>query len=366
VKPLWKIALTIAACIALVCGTAIAWHVHKAKAHERMLAETARVTLLRAQQGDAKSQFDLGHMYFHGEGVPQDYTKAAHWYRLSADQGNAAAQSGIGYMYHNGKGVPQNDAEALRWNLLSAKQGDAKAQNNIGTMYYYGQGVTQDYAESLRWYRKAADQGDAMAEGGIAYIYLYGHGVTQDDAEALRWFRKAADQGYARAQYELGLSYYYGQGVPVNRAEARRWFRKAAAQGDTYALSAISEQLTTCTKFALLTGLLGGLLLTFSFIPTNFLETGKSLREPRQQLVTATGVLCLFTVGLSWYGYTHNKIRCLMCGINTFTAFKWLLDAAMVALVIYILRSGNKPDASQYEIESSHIDPASEDINPEP
>jgi hypothetical protein len=55
-----------------------------------------------------------------------------------------------------------------------------------------------------------------------------------------------------------------------------------------------------------------------------------------------------------------------MCGINTFTAFKWLLDAAMVALVIYILRSGNKPDASQYEIESSHIDPASEDINPEP
>ena len=286
-------------------------------------------------------------MYFHGEGVPQSDAEALRWLRKAADQGNAEAQYGIGYMYHNGKGVPQSDAEALRWNLLSAKQGYAKAQSNIGTMYYYGQGVAQDYTESLRWYRLAAGQGDAIAEDGIAYIYLYGHGVTKDDAEALRWFRKAADQGDARSEYGLGLMYYFGHGVPVNRAEGRRWFRKAAAQGDTYALRAISEQLTTCKKFALLTGLLGGLLLTFSLIPTNFLETRESLREPRQQLVTATGVLCLFTVGMSWYGYTHNKIRCLMCGINTFTAVKWLLDAAIVALVIYILRSGNKPDASQ-------------------
>jgi len=361
----WKIALPVA-CVALVLGTAIAWHVHKAKANERMLAETARVTLVRAQQGDAKSQYDLGHMYFHGEGVPQNYSEALRWYRKSADQGDAKAQNNLGSMYYNGRGVRQDYVEALIWYSKAADQGDAMALSNLGTMYYYGHGVVQDYTESLRWYRLAADQGDALAEAGIAYIYLYGYGVTRDDTEALRWFRKAADQENARAEYELGLMYYYGHGVPVNSAEARRWFCKAAAQGDTYALSAISEQLTTCTKFALLTGLLGGLLLTFSFIPTNFLETGKSLREPRQQLVTATGVLCLFTVGLSWYGYTHNKIRCLMYGINTFTAFKWLLDAAIVALVIYILRSGNKPDASQDGIDSPQTDPANKNQSPAP
>ena len=324
-----------------------------------MLAETARVALVRAQQGEAKSQYDLGHMYFHGEGVPQNYAEALRWYRKAADQGNAKAQYAVGYMYHFGQGVPQNYAEALIWYRKAADQGYAKAQVNLGNMYYYGQGVAQDYPTALRWYRLSADQGDAPAQEDLGSMYYYGCGVPQDDAQAVNWYRKAAEQGYARAQFDLGYMYNHGRGVTQNRTEAPRWYRKAAAQGDTYALSAISERLTTCTKFSLLTGFLGGLLLTFSFIPTNFLKTGKSLREPRQKLVTATGVLCLFTVGLSWYGYTHNKIRCLFCGINTFTAFKWLLDAAMVALVIYILRSGNKPDASQDETGSSEIETGS-------
>jgi hypothetical protein len=331
-----------------------------------MLAETARVTLVRAQQGDAKSQYDLGHMYFHGEGVPQSDSEALLWFRKAADQGNAKAQYGIGYMYHNGKGALQSDAEALIWYLKAANQGDTKAQISLGGMYYYGHGVVQDYTESLRWYRLAADQGDALAEAGIAYIYLYGYGVTRDDTEALRWFRKAADQGDARSEYGLGLMYYFGHGVPVDRAEGRRWFRKAAAQGDTYALSAISEQLTTCTKFSLLMQLLAGLFFTFNFIPSNFLEARKSLREPRQQLVTATGVLCLCTAGVNWYGYTHYKIRCPICGINAFTVFHWLLEAAVVALLIYILRSGNKPEASQDEIDSTQTDLANEDQSPAP
>jgi TPR repeat protein len=402
VRPFWKIALPIAACIALICGTSIAWHVHKAKAHERMLAETARVTLVRAQQGDAKSQFDLGHMYFHGEGVPQNDAEALLWFRKAADQGNAKAQYGIGYMYHNGKGVQQNDAEALRWNLLSAKQGYAKAQVNLGSMYYYGQGVTQDYTEALRWYRLAADQGDAPAQEDLGSMYYYGCGVPQDAAQAVDWYRKAANQGYARAQYDLasmyyygrGITkdeaqavnwyrkaaeqgdasaqydlsymYYYGQGVPRNFFKANRWVRKAADQGDAKALSVVSEQLTTCNELSLVIPLLIGLYLTFNFFPANILEPGTSLREPRQQLISATGLLWLFTVGMNWYGYTHDKIRRLFYGVNTFTLIHWLLEAAAWALLIYIVRSGTKPDASQdepgsSEIETRNIAPAAPD-----
>jgi len=36
---------------------------------------------------NAEEQFNLGLMYFQGEGVPQDYTEAAKWYRLAAEQG---------------------------------------------------------------------------------------------------------------------------------------------------------------------------------------------------------------------------------------------------------------------------------------
>ena len=43
--------------------------------------------LERAQAGDAQAQFDLGVMYFYGEGVRQDREKAVYWYCKAAEQG---------------------------------------------------------------------------------------------------------------------------------------------------------------------------------------------------------------------------------------------------------------------------------------
>ena len=39
---------------------------------------------LKAEQGDAEAQFNLGVMYDDGRGVPQDYIQAHMWYNLSA------------------------------------------------------------------------------------------------------------------------------------------------------------------------------------------------------------------------------------------------------------------------------------------
>ena len=37
-----------------------------------------------AEQGDADSQNNLGFLYYHGQGVPQDYVQAHIWFNLSA------------------------------------------------------------------------------------------------------------------------------------------------------------------------------------------------------------------------------------------------------------------------------------------
>jgi hypothetical protein len=294
-----------------------------------MLAETARVTLVRAQQGDAKSQYDLGHMYFHGEGVPQSDSEALLWFRKAADQGNAKAQYGIGYMYHNGKGALQSDAEALIWYLKAANQGDAKAQISLGGMYYYGHGVVQDYTESLRWYRLAADQGDALAEAGIAYIYLYGYGVTRDDTEALRWFRKAANQENARAEYELGLMYYYGHGVPQDYTESLRWFRKADAQGDEYAKRALRSRVSAFDIFDLSVFFLWGLyFLIFSQLPKN------KIPGWQRRCAALVGILILSRVGLRLFRFSNIGF---LLSISTFPAFvfaRFLLDGIIVALLL--------------------------------
>uniref|UniRef100_UPI002A0A34FA tetratricopeptide repeat protein n=1 Tax=Psychrobacter sp. HII-4 TaxID=1569264 RepID=UPI002A0A34FA len=53
-----------------------------------------------ANQGDPQAQFQLGSMYENGEGVSQDKTKAADWYRKSAEQGFADGQNALAKLYY--------------------------------------------------------------------------------------------------------------------------------------------------------------------------------------------------------------------------------------------------------------------------
>ena len=69
----------------------------------------------KAAQGDAKSQFDLGLIYYAGRGVKQDYAKARELWEKVAEQGYATAQYNLGTLYYNGRGVEQNTAMAKEW-----------------------------------------------------------------------------------------------------------------------------------------------------------------------------------------------------------------------------------------------------------
>ena len=156
--------------------------------------------------------------------------------RKLAEQGVASAQCNLGYMYNHGQGVPQDYKEAARWYRKAAEQGYAEAQYFLVFSYKDGQGVPQDYKEAARWCRKAAEQGYAEAQGTLGLIYKYGQeGVPQDYKEAAMWYRKAAEQGVAMAQYNLGYMYYKGQGVPQDYIRSYAWFNLAASQGDTNA-----------------------------------------------------------------------------------------------------------------------------------
>src|SRR4051812_38446697 len=91
-----------------------------------------------AERGVAAGQLYVGESYRDGDGVPQDYKEAAHWFRLAADQGNALAQFNLGYLYFAGQGVTQDHKEAVRWYRMAAEQGMEGAQNNLGYAYRTG------------------------------------------------------------------------------------------------------------------------------------------------------------------------------------------------------------------------------------
>ena len=53
----------------------------------------------------------------------QDYKKAMEWYALAAEQGDASAQYNLGVMYYNGQGVIQDYLYAHMWLNIAASNG---------------------------------------------------------------------------------------------------------------------------------------------------------------------------------------------------------------------------------------------------
>jgi|GEM_PF-1266698 len=184
-----------------------------------------------AEAGGPSAQYYLGLVYFNGQGVPKNLSKAMEWFRLAAEQGILDAQTQIGFAYRNGLGVTQDNQEAAKWYFMAAEQGFAPAQFNLGIMYRNGWGVTQDYKKAVKWYLLAAEQGHANAQYNLGFAYRHGRGIAQDLEEAVRWYQMAGEQGFADAQSNLGFMYQNGLGVPQSYNSAVKWFRLAADQG---------------------------------------------------------------------------------------------------------------------------------------
>ena len=60
-------------------------------------AELKRTRSL-ANAGDATAEYNLGSMYYKGEGVIKDYKEAVKWFTKAAEQGFAMAQFTLGVM----------------------------------------------------------------------------------------------------------------------------------------------------------------------------------------------------------------------------------------------------------------------------
>ena len=166
----------------------------------------------------------------------------------AAKAGNADAQQLLGHMYYMGQGVVQDFAQALAWHSKAAAQGQLESEYVIGTMYYSGKGVRQDYRGAKEWLQKAASGGHADAQYMLGAMYFTGKGVPQDYQQSVSWFRRAAEQGQSEAQRLLGLMHLYGVGgVPKDSVIAYMLWNLSAASGNMEASdlrSDLAMQLT--------------------------------------------------------------------------------------------------------------------------
>jgi len=165
--------------------------------------------------------------------------------KLRAEQGDAKAQYELAIKFMNGQGVAKNEAEGLKWLRKAAEQGDLNALHDMGVAYFNGLGVPVNKEEGVKWYRKAAERGNENAQYDLGICLSHGFGTAKNDEHALFWFMQAAERGRADAMYNVGICYGNGYGVKKDVNEAMKWFQKAADAGDEAAKKIVEPKVYT-------------------------------------------------------------------------------------------------------------------------
>lgn len=145
--------------------------------------------------------------------------------------GGKDANYNLGVMYFKGEGVKPDHRQGLEYFKKSAEQGHVNAQFILGTLYDKGEDVLQDRSVAAKWYRKAAEQGHVQAQFNLGLMYTNGEGVEKDRTQAVQWLTKAARQGHKGAGKLLGVM---GEEVP-KAARSKTGTKKApkpAAPGE--------------------------------------------------------------------------------------------------------------------------------------
>ncbi|MFT5182151.1 MAG: TPR repeat protein, partial [Alphaproteobacteria bacterium] len=203
---------------------------------------------LAAEQGHTEALQTLSVRYAIGQGVQKNPAMAYKSAQRAAQQGHPTAQFGLAELYAKGSDeIPQDYAKAAEWYRKAALQGNREAQFNLAELYRAGLGVARSNVEAVAWYRLAAEQGNPVAQHNLALAYRLGAGVERDNGEAVSWNRLAAEQGEPNSQRDLGLQYLRGEGVLQDFVRARLWLGRAAANGDTAAGKALGRLVKKMT-----------------------------------------------------------------------------------------------------------------------
>jgi TPR repeat protein len=217
---------------------AASWSVSSAQTVDPEYSEVLR----KAQAGIDTGQFNLGLMYFKGEGVDQSLPQAIKWMKLAANQGLPDAQHILSAAYADGLGVEKNLKTAYSWAHKAARQGHGDAQFQIGTMYLNGIGVEKNLAQAEAWYKKSADQENLDAIFNLATLLR----DQKKEGQAIHYYTKAAVVGDPEAQMNLAIQYAISKDPLRNDVKAMMWLFIADVNGAKVnnLFDLISEEMT--------------------------------------------------------------------------------------------------------------------------
>lgn len=201
--------------------------------HERAL----KWILPAIEHDQPEATYILGLMYYDGEGVPQDRTKAEELIREAAQRGIAAAIISLSLIYMKRKDF----ACAMAW--LRKAEDSLDAQNLMGHMYFSGMGVEPNAYLAREMFQKSADKGNVHSMHALARMHRVGYGVELDFDKAIEYYTMAADKGHLESEVEKAECYEMGQNAPLASGLLFGAIELGSAEADAMSIYQAMEDL---------------------------------------------------------------------------------------------------------------------------
>ena len=111
----------------------------------------------------------LGHLYYFGNGVEQNYSTAYKYYKLSlVKNDNYEAYNFIANLYYFGDGVERNTLKAKRTYERLLESNNPNTFYYLGNLYYDGYDIPKDYLRVRKYYESSADQNNSNGFLGLS------------------------------------------------------------------------------------------------------------------------------------------------------------------------------------------------------
>ena len=129
-----------------------------------------------------------------------DFETAFSEFTIAAEEGLNLAQYNLGILYFTGQGVSQDFEKAFLWTKAAAEQDHLNAQFNLGSLYLEGQGTEKDNLQGVEWFTKAAKNGHADAAYSLAKLHQDGEVVARDLVTAHAWAAQSENNEHLGGQ----------------------------------------------------------------------------------------------------------------------------------------------------------------------
>ena len=176
------------------------------------------------------AEYQLGNLYLNGKVLPKDMTKAIHYFVYASRLGVTAARTALSVMTTTGYGTlvkaesgdkkaqfelakqyltkdtEDDQSQGLNWLQLSVKQSYPPAIYKLGQLHEQGKLVEKSDIHAFNAYMKAAKLGYPEAQFALSRMYKSGHGTTKNLTLSNKWLNRAANGGLSAAQKALEYS----------------------------------------------------------------------------------------------------------------------------------------------------------------